>query len=274
MPKRRKLLSSIQSAVASVAQSHPYIWKFSWDALHRLPFLLPHDKSYNAFRHFIKSSPAGLFLDVGANDGISVLSFRKFDRDYRILSLEPNPLLEPALKKIKERDSRFEYRMVGAGDRPARLKLYVPSYRGVVLHILAAVEREQVVTALANCFGRSVAKRCTIDPVEGEIIRIDDLKVEPSIVKIDAEGFDYQVLLGAGETIAHSRPFVMVEIAFAAKHNITDFFAQRDYLLAAYDIDQDRFTETVGEFGWGPSGERNIFGIPKEKMAALPFQTG
>ena len=117
MPKRRKLLSSIQSAVASVAQSHPYIWKFSWDAVHRLPFLLPHDKSYKAFRHFIKSAPAGLFLDVGANDGISVLSFRKFDKDYRILSLEPNPLLEPALKKIKERDSRFDYRMVGAGDR-------------------------------------------------------------------------------------------------------------------------------------------------------------
>ena len=83
-----------------VAVSNPVTWKLSWEAVHRLPFLLPHDQSYYALRHFIKAAPNGLFLDVGANDGISALSFRKFDKRYSILSLEPNIMHEPALKKI------------------------------------------------------------------------------------------------------------------------------------------------------------------------------
>jgi hypothetical protein len=66
------------------------------DSRSALPFLLPHDKSYRALRHFITLRPNGLFLDVGANDGISALSFRRFDKTYRILSLEPNgPLFSP-----------------------------------------------------------------------------------------------------------------------------------------------------------------------------------
>src|SRR3954468_10990200 len=93
----RRMFAGLLHGCARVAQLHPFSWKFAWEAVHRLPFLLPHDKSYNALKHFIAATPEGLFLDVGANDGISALSFRKFSKDYRILSLEPNRLLEPAL---------------------------------------------------------------------------------------------------------------------------------------------------------------------------------
>src|SRR5260370_4334356 len=83
----------------------------AWMSCRCLSFLLPHDKSYFALRHFIALKPNGLFIDVGANDGISALSFRQFDRTYRILSLEPNYLLESSLKKIKARDPHFAYFM-------------------------------------------------------------------------------------------------------------------------------------------------------------------
>jgi hypothetical protein len=116
----KKTMNAVVEGCARFAEFHPYVWKMAWEAVHRLPFLLPHDKSYNAFRHFIANRPSGLFLDVGANDGISILSFRKFDSNYRILALEPNPLLEPALKKIKSNDAGLDYKMVGAGAAPAR----------------------------------------------------------------------------------------------------------------------------------------------------------
>src|SRR5207253_7074678 len=72
----RRAMNAFVEGCARVAELHPFVWKLAWEAVHRLPFLLPHDKSYNAFRHFIASRPSGLFLDVGANDGISILSFR------------------------------------------------------------------------------------------------------------------------------------------------------------------------------------------------------
>ena len=108
----RPLIDSAVALCAQLAQRHPRLWKLAWDAIHRLPFLLPHDKSYRALRHFIALKPEGLFLDVGANDGISALSFRRFSKSYRILSLEPNALLEPALKKLKASDPNFTTRLL------------------------------------------------------------------------------------------------------------------------------------------------------------------
>src|SRR5262245_52664590 len=87
----------LMNAAARFSELHPYTWAVAWKAAHLMPFLLPHDKSYYALRHFIDAVPTGLFLDIGANDGISALSFRRFDKNYDILSLEPNVMMEPAL---------------------------------------------------------------------------------------------------------------------------------------------------------------------------------
>jgi hypothetical protein len=65
----RRATSAFVEGCARLAEVHPFAWKVAWEAVHQLPFLLPHDKSYNAFRHFIAKQPNGLFLDVGANDG-------------------------------------------------------------------------------------------------------------------------------------------------------------------------------------------------------------
>jgi FkbM family methyltransferase len=255
---------------AQLAESHPYIWKLAWEAVHRVPFLLPHDKSYNALRHFIAAAPNGLFLDVGANDGISALSFRKFDKDYRILSIEPNLKLEPALAKLKSQDPRFDYKMVGAGAAPARVRFYVPSYRHVVLHTFTSGSRAQVKEAIEASFGAAVAAGTAIDSIDNEVIRLDDLNLDPTIVKIDAEGFDYEVLEGLAETIARTRPFVMLEIAWSEDDKITRFFAERDYVVLGYDVASDQFNADAKSHYSSATGHRNSFAVPREKLASLP----
>ncbi len=265
------MASRLLETAAQLAESHPYVWKLAWEAVHRVPFLLPHDKSYNALRHFIAAAPGGLFLDVGANDGISALSFRKFDKGYRILSIEPNLKLEPALAKIKREDANFDYRMVGAGAAPARVRFFVPSYRHVVLHTFTSGSREQVEEAIKASFGATVAAGTTIDSIDNDIVRLDDLNLDPTIVKIDAEGFDYDVLLGLAETIARARPFVMLEIAWSEDDKIGRFFAERDYVVLGYDVAGDRFHEDAKALYSATSGHRNSFAVPREKMAALPI---
>ena len=49
----------IMAWATRLAESHPFVWKIAWEAVHHLPFLLPHDKSYHALRHFIKAAPRG-----------------------------------------------------------------------------------------------------------------------------------------------------------------------------------------------------------------------
>ena len=248
------------------AEFHPYTWKLAWTLVRRLSFLLPHDKSYHALRHFIALKPNGLFLDVGANDGISALSFRQFDKSYRILSLEPNRLLEPPLKKMKARDSRFDYILAGAGSKPAQVRFHVPVYRGVVLHTSTSRSPEHARSALADSFGKSVAAAASIHPIEGTIIRVDDLNIDPTIVKIDAEGFNYDVLLGAAETIGRARPFLVIEIEPDEAEKMKSYFHDMRYRLVGYDPALDRFCAEAG-----PDSHRNFFAVPDEMLSCLPW---
>lgn len=272
------IVQKLIAIATRVAESHPFTWKLAWEAVHRLPFLLPHDRSYCALRHFIRAAPDGLFLDIGANDGISVLSFRKFDQNYRILSLEPNSMLEPCLAKIKATDPNFDYKMVGAGSAPARLQFFVPVYHGIVLHTFTSSRPERVRDGITYCFGQSVGASADIKSVESDVIRVDDLELSPSIVKIDAEGFDFDVLQGLDQTLARARPFVVMEMAWAEEDHSAGFLQARDYTILGYNIATDRFAEANDLFDTGAGDDHsrepsrhNYFAVPREKLAGLPI---
>lgn len=247
------------SLAGRIAELHPRIWQIGWWAAHRFRFLLPHDPSFHALRHFIRAAPHGLFLDVGANDGISALSFRRFDANYRIFCIEPNPLLEPKLHQLKQVDPNFDYMIAGAGDTCGRAVFYVPTYRGVMLHTFASTHMQQVKDGLRDAFGSRIAGQSTVQPVESEIVRIDDLSLDPAIVKIDTEGFEYQALSGMQKTLARSRPFIMLEAAWAQREAVQNFFEARDYSVQIYDRFADEFSSKLG------SASPNWFAIPKEK---------
>ena len=269
-PNERRNLLRVRLArlAVRVAELHPYTWKLAWMSVRCFSFLLPHDKSYFALRHFIALKPNGLFIDVGANDGISALSFRQFDRTYRILSLEPNYLLESSLKKIKARDPHFDYIMAGAGSKPSQVRFHVPTYAGVVLHTSTSSSVEHVRSVLADAFGDTIAAAASMTPIEGKIIRLDDLKLEPTIVKIDAEGFNYDVLLGAAETVARSRPFLIIELESDEGDKIKSYFEEMRYQLLGYDAMLDKFCVGAGS----PYSDlyRNFFAVPNEMLSSLP----
>jgi FkbM family methyltransferase len=262
---------SLRERLASLAESNPYLWLVAWRSLHCLPFLLPHDPSYRAVRHFFEAAPDGLLLDIGANDGISVLSFRSLDSRYRILSFEPNPLLEPSLAKLKKRDDRFDFQMVGAGSKRTRERFFVPYFRGILLHTFTSGSSEQVRTALAAHFGQRVADRARIVEFESEVVPLDELGLEPTIVKIDAEGFEHDILLGMADTIARCQPFIVVEIAWDNENrSVRMFLESRDYVLLDYDLASARFLPAAMQGGVAQSGHRNSFAVPRKKLSLIP----
>lgn len=60
---------------------------------------------------------------------------------------------------------------------------------------------------------------------------IDTLGLSPGFIKLDLEGFDYQGLLGAQETIKKSRPVICVETKDYKHSKIQDFLTERGYTL-------------------------------------------
>jgi FkbM family methyltransferase len=268
----RPLIDSAVEVCAQLVQRHPRLWKLAWGAIHQLPFLLPHDKSYRALRHFVALKPEGLFLDIGANDGISALSFRRFSRSYRILSLEPNALLEPALKKLKASDPHFDYRMIGAGAVAARVQFFVPLYKNIVLHTFTSNNRGHILAAIDKSFGASIANDVTIEAFDCDIIPIDSLDINPSIIKIDAEGFDYEVIEGLKTTIQRTRPFIMIEIADSEYDHIKNYLSDRHYVLLTYNIFSDTFSHAPVILPGTQNatfGHRNFFAVPEDFLGSL-----
>ena len=163
---------------------------------------------FHAFR--VLPSTARLFLDIGANDGISARSFRLFNKTTPILSIEANPCHEPALKRTKAALDSFDYKLVAAGERRGQLVLHTPVFRGIALTAYAAMDRSEAERRVRHDMPSSARRLRFIETVV-PVIPIDDLALTPDFVKIDVEGFELEVLRGMVATIERCSPIFMIE---------------------------------------------------------------
>lgn len=260
--------------LARIANSHPYVWFVAWRIVPHLPFMLPHEKSYYGFRH-LALKEGGLFLDVGANIGSSALGFRQLVPNYRIFSIEANRYHEPALSRLKRRLGNFDYRIIGAGRERTQLILNTALYKGVYLHTGASLDLEHAQKGYAHNFSPRVVEKITWTQQNVDVIPLDDMNLAPDIIKIDAEGFDYEVLVGLKRTISACRPHVLVEYNATLGAQLETFCQELAYRLFAYDHVRDCFAyfdkhrELQTQLTQGTPV--NIFLIPSEKVNLLPM---
>lgn len=171
-----------------------------------------HEPDYGVFELFPQRR--GIFLDVGANAGMSALSFRVFNRTCPIVSVEPNPFHERDLRFVSRIANPFGYVMWAAGDAAGELTLHVPMYRGVPITAEASVLREQVRTSTS--LRRHLGDR--MDGSDFEIATrivpvrpLDELRLVTAFIKLDVQGYEHRALLGLRDTIARNRPVLLIE---------------------------------------------------------------
>ncbi|MGO9906007.1 MAG: FkbM family methyltransferase [Solirubrobacteraceae bacterium] len=193
----------------------------------------PHDIDYAAFGLFPQTD--GLFLDLGANAGMSSLSLRIYQRRARILALEPNPFHEPDLKWTQRVVGRMEYRIWAAGDQPGEAEFFIPVYRGVPITTEASLTREFVLESpsLRDKFGaRMDSSDFEIVRIRVDVRRIDDLSLRPALVKVDVQGHEQPTLSGMSQTLESDGPPVLVE---APSPETKGFMASLGYTAYRYD---------------------------------------
>lgn len=172
----------------------------------------PHDPDYGVFGLF--RDHAGVFLDVGANAGMSALSFRVFNRTSPIVSIEPNPFHERDLRFAGRLAKPFSYRMWAAGSDDGTMTLHVPIYRKVPLTTEASLLRDEVADSVnlrARLGSRLDSSDFEIVSCEVPVRRLDSLAVDPAFIKLDVQGFEHEALLGLEQTIIRTRPVLLIE---------------------------------------------------------------
>jgi FkbM family methyltransferase len=120
------------------------------------------------------------------------------------------------------------------------------------------------------------AVRISADPSTGEIVpirTIDSLQLTScNLIKIDVEGMDYEVLLGADRTVAQMRPYIYMEAKTGINtQNAIRWLQERNYQCYwhfAIWFDRNNY-RGVTENVFGNQGDINLIAVPIEQNLTL-----
>lgn len=254
----------IISKIFSLLEKFPPTFFVGYSLYARLPFLLPHDKSYLVFPHFM-TAKAGTILDVGANVGISSAYFRKIRPDWKIIAFEPNALHQKALERFRKKNNNFDYHLIGLSDKSGIKTFYTPTYFGIPLHC----ETSSTLKSLDD-FGhyyKFVVNRIKFSECSVQVKRIDDFDLNPDVIKIDSEGDDLAILRGALGTIKRCRPYILLEGEEESYSELIEFCERFDMGVYKYDYLNNRLIQSEIFPTRNENDHRNLVVIPFEKVS-------
>lgn len=160
----------------------------------------------------------GLFLDVGANVGTFSVRLAKCFRE--VVAVEPHPVNVYMLKKNMELNNVDNVRI-----------LEIAASRNLGLMFFNQMNAESL--ASAACVEATPNQYATSPPFHVMGVPLDDYKLNPDLIKMDIEGGEYEAIYGLRETLARSKPIVLIEI-----HQFKD------------GRNVGRFQSTMAEFGY------------------------
>lgn len=181
---------------------------FKRDMRNRLGILAERDL------HALKLFPeigGRLCLDVGANRGQTTDAILKTATNCSMQLFEPNPLLCAKLRGQYEGDARVSVNDFGLGERTGEHILYVPFYRKWMFDGLAAMDQEKARRSARNRVFLGRAKDVSLLEVKCRIRRLDDLNLDPFLIKLDVEGYELSALKGGALTIKSHEPVLLIE---------------------------------------------------------------
>jgi FkbM family methyltransferase len=153
-------------------------------------------------------------VDIGANVG--TYTYRLSKRFQRVVAFEINERITEAIRQY--RPSNVELIHCGLSSHAGRAQFYVPVSGGVELAGWASLSRENFPGA-----EQVVAYETELKPLDEFAL------ADVDFMKIDVEGHEVEVLKGAAETIARSRPMVLVELKKEHVQEVNEWFLNFDY---------------------------------------------
>jgi FkbM family methyltransferase len=183
----------------------------------------------------ILSLAKGTCLDIGAN--IGVISQALLANDFQVVAFEPQPEIFKLLElNCASAAKTISYQVfnTAVGSEPGTAKMPKVHY-----------------SAKGNFGGLGIGTPSYLGNIEVPVVTIDSFNfVDVGFMKIDVEGYEYEVLLGATETIDRCKPTLYIEDDRQDKSR-----ALRQYIYdLGYEIEEHRPTLYR---------ENNFFGLKK-----------
>ena len=154
------------------------------------------------------TKPEPVIFDVGANKGQSITRYKKLFQNPIIHSFEPNINEVNILKQKYINDKNLYLNNVAVGDKKGNLEINInavtghSSFRNLIPNTTRIKKRSNLM--------KIDDKNYTTKKVNAEIITLDDYVNEKNltnidILKIDTQGFEDKVLLGAQNLLKNNK---------------------------------------------------------------------
>lgn len=217
------------------------------------------DKKESAYFNFLNEikDEDGVFLDVGANIGVTSYHAAKMYPNTEVFSFEPIPLNLSILQKIVKRYHLNNVTIVpkALSDKKGELTMVLPKEQNVTLHGLAHVVHE------------SMEKFNEGDNYTVEAVSLDAWISEQNIstikgIKLDVENFEFVVLQGANRILTEIRPVIFTELWDNQNRNdCFDMFTSHNYKVTV--------ASESGLVDYNPSvhSTQNFIMLPLERKA-------
>lgn len=204
------IFSSIES-IERIVKSNIYLSRFAFFLWANFDFFLPVEPEYEIVR-LIPIEEGSIILDIGAHRGESARSFRIYEKNAPILSIEANPHLKQYLERLKKRLINFDYKIACASNNSEVLSIYTPIYDNITLTQCSSVSQEESRTIFKKrSLLKNLDKKLSFVSNETRGLILDSLILNPFLIKIDVEGGEKQVLDGLKLTIAKTHPVLIIE---------------------------------------------------------------
>lgn len=176
-------------------------------------------------------APGEVFYDVGANKGFfAVLGARLVGREGHVYAFEPFPSSAEAVESNAKLNEQSQVTVIQAAvaDRPGRDRLLLEGESSLHFRLSSSL---------------SAQDNSTSDSISVEVISLDEFVARegirpPSLVKIDVEGAEVDVLKGMRQTIETHRPTVLCEVHWIRDEMIAlvdEVFTPLGYTAAQMD---------------------------------------
>jgi FkbM family methyltransferase len=165
---------------------------------------------------------APIIFDVGANIGQSVKNFKRYFPYGKIYSFEPSAKAYKELEKVSNQYKNVEPYQIALGSQEAQMKIYENSSSDMNSFL------EMGKNGSGSVIGESIVEVTTIDQF---CARNNIQKIH--ILKIDAQGYDFEVIKGAKEMIlANKIELLYFEIIFSEMYKGVPRFSEiYDFLI-------------------------------------------
>lgn len=175
----------------------PLHWHATAKLRHELKMRLMHPPKRSSFVRMLAAIDARAVLDIGANRGQTGTLLRDGGYAGQIVSCEPLPDDYAILATAADPDARWATRQVAVGAEPGEAELHI-SGRSTSSSILPLNDRLTDLSPDTAYVGSVQVPVVTV----GQLLTEFDLDVRRTVLKADVQGYEWQVLDGAGTQLS------------------------------------------------------------------------